>query len=142
MRTFVDTNVLVYAQDVADPDKHGRALAVLAELDPVDLVVSAQVLNEFFVVVTRPGRELMPVAEARALVVTMSATAVEPVDADLVRRSVALHARYSLSHWDSLIVAAAARSGSRRLLSEDLGAGDVIDGVRIENPFTDPTRQR
>lgn len=59
MRTFVDTNVLVSAYDHAEAAKHDRAIEILAGIEPGELVVSAQVLNEFYVVTTRPDRGLL-----------------------------------------------------------------------------------
>ena len=138
MKSFIDTNVLVYAHDRADEAKHDRALAVLADLSPSELIISTQVLNEFYVVTTRPGKELLSRAQAREIVMALSWTTVEPIDADLVRRAMDLHA---LSYWDSLVVAAAARAGCACILTEDLDDGAVVDGVRVENPFRSGPRQ-
>lgn len=135
MRTFVDTNVLVYAHDRGEPAKRERALAVLAATDRRALVLSTQVLSEFYVATTRPQRQLLSREAARRIVTDLLLTPVEPVDADLVRRVHRLHASHSLSYWDALVVGAAARAGCQRLLTEDLQAGQVIDGVRVENPF-------
>lgn len=135
MKSFIDTNVLVYAHDRADEAKRDRALAVLAELSPSELIISTQVLNEFYVVTTRPGKELLSRAHAREIVMALSWTAVEPIDADLVRRATDLHAVHALSYWDSLVVAAAARAGCACILTEDLDDGAIVDGVRVENPF-------
>jgi predicted nucleic acid-binding protein len=135
VKSFIDTNVLVYAHDRADEAKHDRAIAVLADLSPSELIISTQVLNEFYVVTTRPGKELLSKAEAREIVKALSWTTVEPVDADLVRRAIDLHAAHALSYWDSLVVAAAKRAGCARILTDDLDDGTVIDGVRVENPF-------
>lgn len=135
MRTFVDTNILVYAYDRADIEKHDRAVATLAELDPGDLIISTQVLSEFFVVATRPNQRLLSPQAARDAVVALSVTTVEPVDVDLVRRALDVHSTALVSYWDALILAAAVRAGCARLLTEDLTAGSIVQGVRIENPF-------
>ena len=135
MKSFIDTNVLVYAHDLADEAKHDRAVAVLADLRPNELIISTQVLSEFYMVTTRPGKELLSRAQAREIVRALSWTTVEPVDADIVRRAIDLHAVHALSYWDSLVVAAAARTGCARILTEDLDDGAVLDGVRVENPF-------
>lgn len=135
MRTFVDTNVLVYAYDRADARKHDRAVAVLSEADPGELVISAQVLNEFYVVVTRPHRQLLSAERARSVVTALSSTSVEPVDVDLVQRALAVQASEPISYWDALVVAAASRANCARLLTEDLSDATTVAGVRIEDPF-------
>jgi predicted nucleic acid-binding protein len=135
MRTFIDTNVLVYAYDRAEDAKQRRALQVLREVPPTDLVLSSQVLSEFYVATTRPSRPLLTTDRARAVVTSMSWTTVEVVDSDLVRRAVRIHRNQSLSYWDSLIVAAANRSECGRILTEDFSSTSPIEGVQIQNPF-------
>lgn len=136
-RTFVDTNVWVYALDDADPAKQDRAREVLAPGPETDVVISAQVLGEFFVVVTRKLARRVPAPEAEQLVDRMSQLPVVPVDAPLVRAAIAMSLSRSLSYWDALIVAAAEAAGCRRILSEDLAHGETYGTVRVENPFLD-----
>ena len=136
MRTFIDTNVLVYAWDEADPAKKQQALAALDPNVDDDLVLSTQVLSEFYVVVTRPGRALMSSEEAARIIERFALSGVEPIDADLVLRAHRIHRDHAVSYWDALIVAAASRAGCERVLTEDLSAGTSIDGVRVQNPFT------
>ena len=135
MRTFVDTNVLVYAYDRAEDAKRGRALQVLREVSSTDLVLSTQVLSEFYVATTRPSRPLLSTDRAREVVTSLSWTTVEAVDSDLVRRALRIHNDQSLSYWDSLIVAAATRAECSRILTEDFGSTSPIEGVQIEDPF-------
>ena len=135
MRTFVDTNVLVYAYDRAEDVKQRRALQVLREVAPTDLVISSQVLSEFYVATTRPSRPLLTTDRAREVVTSMSWTTVEVVDSDLVRRALGIHKNQSLSYWDSLIVAAATRAECTRILTEDFSSASPLEGMRIENPF-------
>jgi predicted nucleic acid-binding protein len=135
VRTFIDTNVLVYAWDEADPAKKRQALSALDPAPDNDLVLSTQVLNEFYVVVTRPGRILMSSDDAVRIVERFALSGVEPIDADLVLRAHRIHRDHGVSYWDSLIVAAASRAACERILTEDLSAGTVIEGVRVENPF-------
>ena len=118
MRTFIDTSVLVYAWDEADPAKKQQALSAL---DPVadDLVLSTQVLNEFSVVVTRPGRILMSSDDAVRFVERLALSGVEPIDADLVLRAHRIHRDHGVSYWDSLMVAAASRAACERILTDD-----------------------
>lgn len=134
-RSFVDTNVWVYAVDRSDVAKQSRAHAVLQPTRDTDLVISAQVLGEFFSVVTRKFARHVPIAEARAMVVQMSRLPVVPIDARLVDAAIAVSQEWQLSYWDGLIIAAAESSGCGRVLSEDMTHGAVYGAVQVENPF-------
>jgi predicted nucleic acid-binding protein len=127
-RAFLDTNVMVYAFDGDAGTKQETAQRILAEA-PAEgrYVLSAQVLQEFFVVVTRKLER--PVAHEDA------ARAVAQADAASVLAAIDRVGRLGMSLWDALIVQAAVESGCTRLLTEDLQDGQVIDGVRVENPF-------
>lgn len=138
MPVFVDTNVWVYAADGVDPVKQARAAALLTMHGP-DIVVSTQVLSEFFVTLTR--KLLADEDNVRAAVERMAGTRVVAVDVQQVMRAMDLTAQASLSYWDALIVAAAETSGCERLLTEDLADGQRIGSVRIENPFVDHRRR-
>ena len=134
-RSFVDTNVLVYTVDEAEPAKRDRAREVLAALAPGDFVVSTQVLAEFYVVVTR--KLALREADAAAAVEELSRLRVVPLEARLVEAGIALCRRAGISLWDALIVGAATEAGCDRVLSEDLAGGSRLGGVAIENPFRD-----
>lgn len=135
---FVDTNVLIYAMDEGDPQKHGAALNWRAELWRSGRGrISYQVLQEFYANVAQkwPGVREQARAEARDLL------AWQPVkmDAALLELGWRLQDRFQLSFWDALIVAAAKSSSCRYLLTEDLQAGQDLDGVFVVNPFlSDP----
>ena len=133
-KTFVDTNVLVYAQDAADPEKQRRARDVL-RTHADDLVFSAQVLSEFYVVVTRRLATPMDPQDAATAVDHLSEHAIVAIDEHVVRDGIALSRTAQLSFWDGLIIAAARSGGCDSILTEDLTAGATIGGVRIENPF-------
>ena len=134
-RLFVDTNVWVYAVDDGEPAKQARARQVLDPAPGKDLVVSAQVLGEFYVTVRRKLAETLPEPEAVALVERMRQLPVVPVDANLVSAAIANTGAWQLSYWDALIVAAAEASGCHVVLSEDMAHGRVHGSVRVENPF-------
>lgn len=134
-RTFLDTNVLVYAVDEGEPAKRDRARRILLELDASSIVLSAQVLAEFYVVVTRKLAAPMRPRDAAAAVAELSKLAVVAVDAPLVIDALALASASNLSLWDAMILRAAALSGCERVLTEDLSDGTLIDGVRVEDPF-------
>ena len=133
---FVDTNVLVYALDAAAGDKHHQARTwMLALWQSGRGRVSTQVLQEFYVTVTRkltPGlsREAAQI-EARAL---YSWAPVEVTTA-VLDRAWHIESRFQLSWWDALIVAAAQSAQCALLLTEDLQHGQIFDGVQVINPF-------
>ena len=135
-RTFIDTNVLVYAYDRRDPVKQSQALELLgAGIEEQTAVVSAQVLGEFFNTVTRKIPDPLPVEEAQEAVDAISTLTVVALDLGLVRRAISTHRRYVISYWDALIVAAAESAGCTRILSEDLNHGQAYNGVVVVNPF-------
>ena len=133
-RSFVDTNVLVYAFDDADPRKRDRARAVLND-GSATLIISSQVVGEFYVVVTRRLATPLTPDAARAAVGELLKLPVVPIDGELTRAAVATSQAAPLSYWDALIVEAAVASRCDRVLTEDLSAGAEIRSVRIENPF-------
>lgn len=132
-RTFIDTNVFVYAVDESDPAKQQRAHEVLRSTSGI--VVSTQVMNEFFVITTRKLAKPLTTDDAAAVIDQMTNYSCIPVDADLVRSAIRAGTRWQLSHWDALMVVAAQQAACERLLSEDLSNGANYDGLRIENPF-------
>ncbi len=136
-RTFVDTNVLIYAHDVDSQSKHAVAKDILRELwSERTGVLSMEVLQEFYVNVTRKIRSPLPKDSARLVVSSYSIWCMETTPAEL---SVAfrIEDESPVGFWDALIVAAAVKSGATRLLSEDLNPGQKIAGLRIENPFAE-----
>lgn len=136
-RTFLDSNVLVYSVDesLAEKAKHERATELLSA-QPENLVVSTQVLQEFYVVTTRKLKNPLSEELAARAVRGIAKLDVVGVDVPLVLSAVDTSRTVRLSLWDALIIEAASRAGCERVLSEDLNAGQVIRGVRIENPFT------
>lgn len=132
-RAFVDTNVLVYTFDASEPEKRAAAAALLA--GERDLVVSAQVLGELFVTLTRKLTPPVPASDARAAVDRLAGLDTVAIDAALVQDAIRIAGEAQLSYWDSLIVAAASAARCARLLTEDLSDGQVIEGVTVEDPF-------
>ena len=133
---FVDTNVLIYAEDVADKVKQAAALGWLRALWVRRCGrVSAQVLNEFYVNVTRKIKPPMPAGDARAEVRRYQRWQPWVLDHSTVESAWAVESRYGLSYWDALIVASAQAQGCALLLTEDLQHDQLIDKVRVVNPF-------
>jgi predicted nucleic acid-binding protein len=134
-KTFVDTNVLVYAHDVDDLSKHDLARDALRELwNDGTGVLSPQVLQEFYMNVTR--KIAMPLAKdaARLVVSTYAIWCVDVTSAD-VAAAFRIEDDAKIGFWDALIIASASKAGAARILSEDLNAGQTIAGVLIDNPF-------
>jgi predicted nucleic acid-binding protein len=134
VRPFVDTNVLVYAHDRDEPHKQATAHRVLDE-HAHDLVVSTQVLTEFYVATTRKLARPLDPERATRQVDELGRGTVVSVDVDLVRAAIALSRDRQLSLWDALIVRAAQRGGCDTVLTEDLQDGAMFDGIVIRNPF-------
>lgn len=133
---FVDANVLIYAEDPADRAKQDAALAWLDVLWQRRLGrLSTQVLNEFYVNVTRKISPPMPMGDARAKVRRYVDWTPWQVDSATVESAWAIEARWGLHFWDSLVVAAAQHLGCSLLLSEDLGHGQRYGNVQVINPF-------
>lgn len=134
-KTFVDTNILIYAHDVDAGAKHETARGILHHLwDQRTGVLSTQVLQEFYVNVTRKIATPLPKSSARAVVesYTLWCVATTPEEISAAFR---IEDEARICFWDALIVATAHKAGAARILSEDLNAGQIIAGVRIENPF-------
>lgn len=138
--SFVDTNVWVYAVDDADPVKRATARTVLDPAVASSIVVSAQVLGEFYDTVTRKLVPRMAPEAAGGMVARMRELRVVPIDVDIVAAAIAGSRAWQLSYWDALIVAAAQAAGCTRLLTEDLADGALYGTVRVENPFADRRR--
>ena len=135
-RDFFDTNILVYAHDQRDPAKRKLALDLYANaIARGTVVVSAQVLGEFFNTVTRRIPNPISVEEAGEVISLFSMLTVVALDLALVQRAVFTCRRYEVSYWDALIIAAADRAGCARIISEDLNPGQSYHGVVVVNPF-------
>jgi predicted nucleic acid-binding protein len=134
LRTFIDTNVIVYANDAADQEKQAKALDVVCGLlESGEGVVSTQVLSEYAAVA------LSSLGQAEAVVIHqlhyLESLEVEPVGGEAVRRAVEISRLYGMSFWDSQIIAAAEAAGCRLILSEDLNPGQHYAKVECKNPF-------
>lgn len=131
---FVDTNVFVYAVDTDKPEKQATAIALLDELKG-RIAVSAQVLNEYYVIVTRKLGRPQSAEQVERSVRSLAKLPVVDLDRGLVLAAVALSRTAQLSLWDAAIITAAQRAGCERLYSEDLNAGQVFEGVTVIDPF-------
>jgi len=134
-KTFIDTNVLIYAHDAHGGAKRQIAQAILRELwSEQGGVLSMQVLQEFYVNVTRKVPSPLPKGSARVVVSNYTAWCTETTLAE-ISAAFRIEDESRISFWDALIVSSAAKCGAIRILSEDLNAGQRIAGIPIENPF-------
>ena len=135
-KTFVDTNVLIYAHDIDAKAKHQIAKQLLAKLWAERTgLLSTQVLQEFYVNVTRKIPSPLSKDLARLAVNTYSLWCVETTPAEILG-AFRIEDESQIGFWDALIISSAAKGGAARILSEDLNAGQRIAGVLIENPFS------
>ena len=133
-KRFFDTNVLLYGYDLDAPEKRTVALGLIEQAwsDLDRSAISVQVLQEFFVNFVRRGHSP---GEAAALIGDFSLWPVIDNSLALFKLGITLQARWRLSLWDAMILAAAHSSGSRELLSEDFNHGQDYGGVTALNPF-------
>jgi predicted nucleic acid-binding protein len=130
-RVFVDTNIWLYAFIARDPAKSSAAATLL---QGSSLAVSVQVINE--VCVNLKPKASLGEPDLRDLIESFYAKClVVPAGKDLLITASSLRDRYSVSFWDSLIVANAIQSGAALLYSEDMQHGLDIEGrLKIVNP--------
>ena len=133
-RSFFDTNILVYADDDDAPKKQrvARDLWHAHRRDGTG-VVSLQVLQEYFVTVTRKLK--LDPRKARRKVELLAEFDVAEPDVSDILAAIDLHRLHGFSFWDALILRSAQQAGCRVLLSEDFQGGREIDGIQVVNPF-------
>ncbi|WP_440998051.1 PIN domain-containing protein [Arhodomonas sp. SL1] len=138
MRAFFDTNVFVYLFDADAPEKQHRAGELLRQTATEGRVLlSTQVLQEFYVAVTRKLAEPLSPEAAMHAVRDLSGFAVTQVDPPLILAAIEGSQRYRFSFWDSLILQSALQGGAEVLYTEDLQHGQRIEGLQVRNPFMD-----
>ena len=133
MSFFVDTNVVVSAFDRADPTRQRIAIEVLEGGER--LVISTQVLLETWWVLARRLSEPLEEDQASEVIDQLCELPVVSTDPQLVKQAIDTGRRFNLAIWDALIIEAARAAGCKRVLSEDLNAGQDFEGVTVGNPF-------
>jgi predicted nucleic acid-binding protein len=132
---FLDTNILLYSisRDPAEARKRDIAIALL---DADDVVLSVQVLQEFYVQATRASRpDALPHDIAVGLIRTWLRFKVQDITLPIMLDALEIKIAHGLYYWDAAIVAAARALGCCELMSEDMTHGREVEGVRIVNPF-------
>lgn len=135
-RIFLDTNIAVYLFDNNSSEKQTRSREIFSNNDLRSrIIVSTQVLQEFYVAVTR--KLALPLEPGLALraVRNLSALPVVQVDTSMIFTAISRSQSLQLSFRDSLIIEAALIGGAKHLYTEDLQHGQTIEGIYIENPF-------
>ena len=136
MRAFFDTNVLVYAFDRDELERRRKALSLLEqEATRGRVLLSTQVLEEFYVAVTRKLKRPLGEEAAEQATRHLARFAVVVIDPQLVFRGIVRSRVSRLSFWDSLILESAMEGKAEVLYTEDMQHGQEVDGIRIVNPF-------
>ena len=133
-KVFLDTNVIVYANDARDTAKQERAIDVVTmAIRDATGVVSTQVLQEYvFAASTKLAQNDDAILRQLQALESLEVVIVPP---PLIRRALEVSGRYRISYWDACILAAAEHARCPVVLSEDLNCGQLYAGVRVENPF-------
>jgi predicted nucleic acid-binding protein len=135
---LLDANILVYAvsKSPVEAVKKKRALELILDKD---FGLSAQVLQEFYVTVTRKLKQPIPHDEAMEFLSSLAAFPLIPVDFELIRRGAEVSQRFQISYWDGAIISAAERLTAQILYSEDLSHNQLYGSVKVINPFLNAT---
>ncbi len=133
---FVDSNVLVYAVSHDEPQKQSRAREIVARgFTEGCFAISTQVMFEIYVNITKKAKIGLSPREALEYVRAFAEWPVIEMTPEMVLAALGLAQRSKISPWDAAILEAARQAGCKRVLSEDLGDGQVYSGVTVENPF-------
>ncbi|HXT80223.1 MAG TPA: PIN domain-containing protein [Acetobacteraceae bacterium] len=139
MRVALDTNILAYAEGLNGAERQRAATDILRELAVEEVVIPAQALAELFTLLVRKAQR--PVREVRtAVTLWHDASLVAETSSGVLMDAMELSVRHKFALWDGIMLAAAASSGCRWLLSEDMQSGFTWRGVTIRNPFASPPR--
>ncbi len=135
-RIFVDTNILVYAHDADAGEKHAAAARAVTELwESRNGILSTQVLQELYITLTRKVAAPVTGNVVRRLIRNYMTWELVLNDGAIILHAGEIGDSYQLSFWDGLIVAAAYSKNAAIILTEDMNHGQVVEGIRIENPF-------
>jgi predicted nucleic acid-binding protein len=133
---FVDTNILVYAHDSTQGERHQRAQALVKTLwESGDGIISTQVLQEVCINLRRKTARPLSAEETRKLIEDYSTWEIVVNTAKSVLQALDIESRYRISFWDALIVQAATSCEATVLYSEDLADGQTYGAVRVVNPL-------
>ena len=133
-KVFIDTNIFLYSFDISEPVKRVTAMRTINNLNERQtVVISTQVMQEFYHNFTRKRNAHHMIAEEVTRGMTrFEVTTTRPQD---VLEAIRISQADQISFWDALIIAAAVKTNCSELYTEDLNNGQVIQGVKVVNPF-------
>ena len=135
-KIFLDTNILIYAHDIDAGNKHSISRKIVKDLwENRTGVLSTQVLQEFYINVTRKIPSPLSFLEAREIMRSYLSWEIKENTSLSVIRASEIEEQYHISFWDALVVVAAYTAKADRILSEELNSGQLIEGILIVNPF-------
>lgn len=135
-KTFVDTNVLVYAHDLDAGDKHAIANGIISDLwESGNAVISTQVLQELYVTLTKKVPSPPKKAQVRRILNNYMVWELAVNNGETILQASEIEENYNISFWDAMIISAAYSKNAAILLTEDLNEGQLIEGIKIVNPF-------
>ena len=138
-RYFLDTNILVYAHDCVDQKKQAVSeKLILSGIENNTAILSTQVLNEWYVTITKKVKSPLPVKSAREEIILLRALEIVEISYEMILQAIDLQVNKKISFWDSLIVVSALVSECCTLYSEDLHDGQKIGSLKIVNPYLHP----
>lgn len=133
---FIDTNILVYANDRTEKGKYERAKQILFNgIANEDIAISTQVLSEFYVTVTKKIKVKLPANTAKKEILLLKVIEIVEIDFNLIIQAINISDKNKLTYWDSLIIAAAQEARCNIVYSEDFNPDQTIGSVTIKNPF-------
>ncbi len=138
---LLDTNVLVYAVD-ASPENQAKQRIARDLISRVDFGTSAQVMQEFYVTVTRKLETPLSPDDALAFLDKLNVFASVPTDYGLISEAIRNSVKFQVSYWDAAVIAAAERLKAHTLYSEDLNHGQPYGSVTVINPFKNEKAKR
>jgi predicted nucleic acid-binding protein len=132
----LDTNILIYAMDKQEKIRHKKASSIIEKSLSLNCILTLQALSEFYYACTRKG--IVPIDDALAQIKDwQSLFPVAVAKPHTLARAISLVAAYQLGFWDAMLLETARGSGASVLFTEDLQDGQMINGIKIINPFTD-----
>lgn len=133
-RSFIDTNILIYTDDSAFPEKQSIAIQLLeGGWNSGNIVLSTQVLQEYFAASTRKLGVPPEIAQRKIeLLKHLDIISIEHID---IVQAIDIHRLHSFSFWDSLIIRMAQKTNCTVLYSEDMQHGQQLGSLKITNPF-------
>ncbi|MCJ7566523.1 MAG: PIN domain-containing protein [Anaerolineales bacterium] len=135
---FVDTNIIVYAHDLSAGAKHDRARELMQTLWDTGIgCISIQVLQEFFVAVTRKVARPIKTVDAARVIKDLATWNLHQPNANDVLGAIELQRYHQASFWDAMILWSASQMGCSKLYSEDLSSDQIYESVLVVNPFLD-----